>query len=77
MFLPCCPQVDFIVDLLRMALDENRTNLGIPRRVAKAGEASYFFVLNLSPLRFEHLPCCPQLDFIVDLCRMALDENPH
>ena len=41
------------------------------------GEASYLFVLNLSPLGFGHLPCCPQLDFIVELCRMALDENPH
>ena len=33
--------------------------------------------MNLSPLGFGHLPCCPQLDFIVELCRMALDENPH
>ena len=39
--------------------------------------ASYLFVLNLSPLGFRHLPCCPQLDFIVELCRTALDENPH
>ena len=54
-----------------------RTNLGIPRTVAESGEASYLFVLNLSPLGFGHLPCCPQLDFIVELCRMALDENPH
>ena len=30
-----------------------------------------------APLGFGHLPCCPQLDFIVELCRMALDENPH
>ena len=53
------------------------TNLGNPRTVALSVEASYLFVLNLSPRGFGHLPCCPQLDFIVELCRMALDENPH
>ena len=53
------------------------TNLGIPRTVALSVEASYLFVLNLSPLGFGHLPCCPQLDFIVELCIMALNENPH
>ena len=42
-----------------------------------SGEASHLFVLNLNPLGFGHLPCCPQLDFIVELCRIALDENPH
>ena len=30
-----------------------------------------------APSVSRHLPCCPQLDFIVELCRMALDENPH
>ena len=54
-----------------------RTHLGIPRTVAYSGEASYLFVLNLSPLGFGHLPCCPQLDFIVELRKMALGEYPH
>ena len=55
-----------------------RTHLGILRTVALSGEASYLFVLNLSPPRFRPLcPVAPQLDFIVELCRMALDENPH
>ena len=51
------------------------TNLGIPFTVTLAGESSFLFVSNLDPLRFRRLPCYPQLDFIVDLCRMALDEN--
>ena len=54
-----------------------RTHLGIPRTVALFGESSYLFVFNLSPLGFGHLPCCPQLDFIVELCRMGLDEILH
>ena len=54
-----------------------RTNLEIPRTVDWSGQASYLFVLNLSPLGFGHLPCCPQLDLIVELCRMALDEILH
>ena len=54
-----------------------RTNLGIPRTVAQAVEASYLFVLKLGPFRFRHLHCCPLFNFIVDLCRVGLDENPH
>ena len=40
------------------------------------GIVTYSFWIG-APLGFGHLPCCPQLDFIVELCRMALDENPH
>ena len=52
-----------------------RSNFGISRTVALAGEARCLFVLNLSPLRLGHLPCCPQVDYILDVLRMALDEN--
>ena len=51
------------------------TNLGIPRTVAWAGEASNLFALNSRSFRFGHLPCCPLLNSIMDLCRMGLGEN--
>ena len=76
--LSCWPQLDFLLcNYAEWHWMKFCTNLGIPRTVALSGEASYLFVLNLSPLGFGHLPCCPQLDFNVELCRMALDENPH
>ena len=46
-----------------MALDENPTNLGIPRTVAWSIEASYLFVLNLSSPLFRALALLPQIRF--------------
>ena len=75
--LALLPQLDFIVELCRMALDENPHSFGDSPHSCLVWRSQLLIRFELSPLGFGHLPCCPQLDFIVELCRMALDENLH
>ena len=65
---------------------QNMEIFGIPHTVDHDGEFIDLFVLNLSffrylfvsrlsPFHLRH--CCTLINFTVDRCKMAVDENPH
>ena len=75
--LPCCPLLNFIVDLCRMGLDENPLKFGDSPHSCLGWRSQLLIRFTFEPLQFRALALLPALNFIVDLCRMGLDENPH
>ena len=58
-----------------MALDENPHSFKDSPHSCLVCRNQLLIRFEFEPLGFGHLPCCPQLDFIVELCRMAPDKN--
>ena len=60
-----------------MAMDENPHEFGDSPRSCLVWRIQLLIRFEFEPPRFQAFALLPQLDFVVELCRMALDENPH